>query len=234
MQLLLWLTTVILIFVSNYIIFMVVPNEKVMGAVQRIFYFHVSSAFAAYISLGVLLFSSIAYLANSSSTDAVYKKKADRAYSVISASSEVALLFCLIVLATGMIWGHAAWNVIFRWEPRLVSFLVLTLILLGFPLLRSFGSQVQTKTHAAILGIISAINVPIVIFSIKLLPQSHQLHPEVVGNRGLKHASYYWGFGISTLAMICLSISLIWLAAQVVQLRLEGQGLQKNKGVIDG
>ena len=185
---------------SLYLVFAVVPDEKVMGAVQRVFYFHVGSALAAYLAIAVLFICSVSYLS----------LRTDVWDAVSRAAASVAFVFCTIVLASGMIWGHSAWNVWWRWEPRLVSFLVLWLILLSYAVLRGFTEQhSRQKNFAAVLGILSAVNVPIVIYSVKLLDHTQQLHPEVVAKQGLRDASYKYTFAAAVLSLLFFSAWLI-------------------------
>jgi heme exporter protein C len=192
--------------VAQYFIFLVVPNEQVMGAVQRVFYFHVACALACYAAFGVVFVASVAYLTT-------LRHKAD---ILSAAAGEVGFVLCTIVLITGMIWGHSAWNTWFRWEePRLVTFLVLWLIFLSFTVLRNFGDPENTAVHGSILGILGALSVPLVYVSIKFLPQSARLHPEVVERGGLRDPSYWQAFGISVGAMLVLCGLLIWLRYRV-------------------
>lgn len=187
--------------VALVLVFAVVPNEQVMGAVQRIFYFHVGAAFACYLCLAVLLGAGACFLVNR-------KQEWDL---IGEAAAAVALLFASIVLTSGMIWGHSAWNTWWRWEPRLVSFLVLWLILLSYTLLRRFADRnAQERSFAAVLGIVAAVQVPIVIFSISLLAQSEQLHPQVVAKQGLTDYRYVAAFVLSSLAMC---ITALWFVA---------------------
>jgi heme exporter protein C len=200
------LVTFLAVSVAQYLIFMVVPNEQVMGAVQRVFYFHVASALACYLAFGVVFVASVAFLTTR-------KPKAD---ILSAAAGEVGFVLCTIVLITGMIWGHSAWNTWFRWEePRLVTFLVLWLIFLSFTVLRNFGDPAKTAVHGSILGILGALSVPFVYISIKLLPQSARLHPEVIERGGLKDPSYWWAFGISLVALFSLCALLVWLRYRV-------------------
>ena len=194
----------------NYLVFMVVPNERVMGPVQRIFYFHVGSAIACYCAFAVLMISGLCYLAT----------RDIRADVVAHAASEVSLLFCSIVMITGMIWGHSAWNTWFRWEPRLVTFLLLWLIALSLNLLRAFGDQKKVPAHSAILGIVGAITVPIVVYSIRLLPQAAQLHPLVVENRGLREPSFEYTLFACMAAIVLLQFLLIWFRTRLGLLEL--------------
>ena len=46
------------------------------------------------------------------------------------------LLFSLLVMVTGMIWGKAAWGVWWAWEPRLTTFLIACLLYGGYFVLR--------------------------------------------------------------------------------------------------
>ena len=175
---LLFIPTFLTLFYSLYQVFVVVPNEQIMGPVQRIFYFHVAAATTCYLCFGAILFASIFYL--------VSKKKIWS--DIITCASEVGFLFCTIVLITGMIWGHAAWNTIFRWEPRLVSFLLLWFIYLSFFIVRGATEKDKIGTVSSIVGIVGSITVPLTIFSIKLLPASQQLHPQVIEKGGLNPA----------------------------------------------
>ena len=187
-------------FFALYLIFVVVPNERVMGAVQRIFYFHVGAAFAAYLSVGILFVAALAYLATR-------KREWD---ALAEASSSVALTFSSIVLASGMIWGHSAWNVWWRWEPRLVSFLVLWLLLLAATVLRSFtsGDSLQ-RNFFAVLGILSAVMIPVVIYSVQLLDHSEQLHPQVIAKRGIRDVRFTYALIAGSVAMLSLSLWLV-------------------------
>ena len=204
--------TLALVAVSQYFIFMLVPNERVMGAVQRIFYFHVGSAIACYAAFAVVFVSSLKFLATRSN-------KSD-AWS--AAAGEVGFLLCTITLVTGMIWGKSAWNTWFSWEePRLVTFLVLWLIFLSFTALRNFGDPAKVSIHASVLGILGALSVPIVYVSIKLLPKSAQLHPEVLEHAGLKDPSYWWAFGLSVFALLSLQALLTWIRVRIEMAKRE-------------
>lgn len=211
LDMLLPLATLISGLSAIYYIFLVVKPERVMGAVQRIFYFHVGSAVASYVAIALLLLASLFYLANRN-------RKVD---ALNIAAAEVAFLLCSITLATGMIWGHAAWNTWFRWEPRLVSFLILWLILLSLNLLRAFSEPSRSAVQAAVLGVVSAVTVPLVIYSIDLLPHSAQLHPKVISEGGLKDSSYYSALFLAMIALCFLQFWLIWLRTRVEWLKQE-------------
>ncbi len=194
----LWILSLLMIVVANYLIFMVVPNERTMGAVQRILYFHVGSAIACYLAFALVFISSVLYLV-----------KKNHFFDALNVSAgEVGFLFCSIVLATGMIWGKASWGTWFQMEPRLITFLFLWMIFLAFNILRAFDDKLTKANHSAVLGIVGAITVPIMVYSIKLLPASKQLHPEVIEKAGLPPVMLYT-MCFSILTVIVLQFLLI-------------------------
>lgn len=198
-------STAALVAYANYLIFLVVPNERLMGPVQRIFYFHVGSAVACYIACAILLVASLWVLATRS-------RFAD---AIGHAAGEVGFVFALIVMVSGMIWGHSAWNTWFRWEPRLVTFLLLCLVFAALNLLRLFGDPAKVAQHAAVLGILSAVTVPLVVYSVKLLPHVAQLHPQVVENRGLRDPLFELGLFVTMAALVLLLVCLVWYRARL-------------------
>ena len=205
-----WLVTAILIAYSNYLIFCFVPDERIMGAAQRIFYFHVASATSCYIAFAAVLIASLTYLGNRSVI----------ADQIAAASAEVGFVLCSIVLLSGMIWGHYAWNTWFSWEPRLVTFLLLWLIYLSYNLLRLFSDSNRVGIHASILGIIGAFTIPVMIYSIKLLPSTAQVHPQVL-EKGEITADMRYALLFTMLALITLVSNLIWLRTRIGILELK-------------
>ena len=193
------LITFLSVWYSLYMILLIAPEERTMGSVQKIFYFHVASAINCYVAIGLLLLGSILYLASP-------KKIFD---CIAHASSEVAFMLASIVLVTGMIWGHAAWNTWFRFEPRLITFLLLWLILFSIQILRMYGDRQKIPTHSAILGIVGAITVPLMVYSITLLPASAQLHPQVLAHNGLKDPLFTKTLTISIWSLFFLTLTLI-------------------------
>jgi heme exporter protein C len=216
------LVALALVGLAQLFIFMIVPTEQVMGAVQRVFYFHVASALACYAAFGVVFVGSVAYLVT----------RIEKADILSAAAGEVGFVLCTIVLITGMIWGHSAWNTWFRWEePRLVTFLVLWLIFLSFTELRNFGDPTKTAVHGSILGILGALSVPLVYVSIKFLPQSARLHPEVIERGGLKDPTYWQAFGISVVALLSLCALLVWLRYRVGILEKHARLIQTQEEI---
>jgi heme exporter protein C len=147
-----------LVFVAVYMVFLYAPDEKVMGAAQRIFYFHVPSAMMTYLGVFFLLGSAIAYL---------WTRKPGWD-NLARSATEVALMFCTIVLVTGPIWAKPAWGVWWTWEARLTTTLVLWLLLAGALMVRGYAdNRDQGARLAAIVGIVAAVDVPIIHQAVK-------------------------------------------------------------------
>jgi heme exporter protein C len=89
-------------------------------------------------------------------------------------AAEIGFLCCTVVLLTGPVWARYAWNTWWTWDARLTSTLVLWLIYAGYLVLRSFmADDVRVRRYAAVLGIIGALNVPIVYFSVRWFRTMH-------------------------------------------------------------
>src|SRR4051812_19991960 len=107
-QTIMGLMTFVLIAASLALIFLVAreANAESGGQLQRIFYFHVPSAFVGYLAFGVTFMASIAYLRTNS-----------RRWDLIAhGSAEIGVVFFAIVLITGPIWGRPTWGTWWQWD----------------------------------------------------------------------------------------------------------------------
>ena len=137
---------------------------------QKIFYIHVPSAWVGFLSYFVVMISGIMYL-NSN----------DEKWDYVSLSAaEIGTFFMGLVLITGPIWATPIWGQPWIWEPRLVTTLILFLIYIGYFMMRTFGGYLERmKRNAAVLGIVSFINVPIIFLSVQFWSPEIQSHPQV-------------------------------------------------------
>ena len=149
----LWAGVTLLVLRAIHRVFLYAPTEKIMGAPQKIFYFHVPIAMVTFLSVFVLLGASVAYLWTR-----------DRVWDDLSrAATEVGLLFCSLVLLTGPVWAKPAWGVWWTWEARLTTTLLLWLLLVACLMVRSYAENRDLGARlAAIVGIVAAVDVPII------------------------------------------------------------------------
>ena len=170
-----------------------------MGFSQKIFYYHAPIAETALVAFGVAFVAAIAYLRTQN-------LKWDRLGLVCV---RLGLLFSLMVMITGMIWGKAAWDAWWAWEPRLTTFLLVCFLYIAYLVLRSVVEEEERRaTYAAVFAIIAFIDVPITFFATRFLPEG--LHPVVItaGDSGME-GSMLVSFLISMLGMTLLLVALI-------------------------
>src|SRR5438067_6929944 len=129
---------------AAYQALVVAPTEQTMGNVQRIFYYHVPSAWTAFVLFLINFVSSIVYLI----------RRNPKADILAYVSAEVGVVFCTVVIVTGPIWARPVWGI--WWAPgdiRLTTTLVLWLIYISYLILRRFSTSGQTPVIAAVVAI---------------------------------------------------------------------------------
>lgn len=150
--------------VALYMIAFYAPVERAQGVVQKIFYFHVSSAWVAFLAFFVVFIFSLLYL--------ITREK--RWDARAQAAAEGGVLFCSIVLITGPIWAKPVWGIWWTWDARLTLTLVLWLIYVGYLMLRHYVVVPENRASlSAILGIVGFVDVPIVYFAIRWWRTQH-------------------------------------------------------------
>lgn len=165
---LLAITLFVAMLVDLYLIFNYASTERTMGHIQRIFYFHVPSAWVSFLAFFTVFCTSIGYL-----------WKRDRKYDIVATSAaEIGVIFATLVLITGPIWARPVWNTWWEWSPRLTLFLVLWFIYIAYLMLHNFvEGEERSARFAAVFGIVGFIDVPIVYLSIRLW---RDIHPSPV------------------------------------------------------
>jgi heme exporter protein C len=168
------LAVALLIALAGYAIFFVAPEEATMGQIQRIFYFHVASAWTAFLCFAVTFTANIAYLT---------RRTAKWDWLGVS-SAEVGLAFTTVVLITGPIWAKPVWGIWWTWDARLTSTFVLWLLYVGYLLLRTLIDDAGRRgVVTAAFGIFAFIDVPIVYMSIRWWRTQHP-QPVIMGGEG--------------------------------------------------
>jgi heme exporter protein C len=154
--------------------FLHAPEEKTMGDIQRIFYFHVSSWWIAGLAFLVVFAGSVAFLTTG-----------ERKYDTLAlASAEVGVVFTTLGLITGPLWAKPVWGIFWTWDARLTTALVLWLIYVSYLMLRHFLPDEEKRARlAAVAGIIGFLDVPIVYMSIRWWRTQHPA-PVIMGGEG--------------------------------------------------
>jgi heme exporter protein C len=195
-----------LVFVAEiHLVFLRAPIEARMGIVQKIFYFHVPSAYAMYLGATACFLGSAAYLV----------RPTDARDAFARAGAEAAVVFGAIVLTTGPLWGAKAWGAFWTWDPRLTTALLSVLIYVAYLVLRAFaGDGDGERRFSAALGVLGAANLPIIHFSVQKWGGQH---PMVITGRGggLQHPDMKLALSLGFLAFTLLAILLVWVRMRV-------------------
>lgn len=206
---LLWLTGAV-IFAAIAAIYLYVPTEKTEGAVQRIMYFHIPSAWLSFFAFFVVFLCSILFL-----------WKREREWDIYAhASAEIGVIFCSLVLITGPLWARPIWGAWWVWDARLTSTLILWLIYVAYLMLRSQTEPGSMRArYAAVIGIAGFLDIPLIHFSVLWWRSFHPL-PKVITSEGI-------GTGLDTSMMMTLLISLA--AFTLLYFVLMGQRVRQEK-----
>ncbi len=204
-----------------YLALVVAPTEQTMGNVQRIFYYHVPSAWTAFLLFLVNFIASVAYL--------IRRNPAADAIAVVTA--EVGVVFCTVVLVTGPLWARPVWGIWWTWDIRLTSTLVLWLIYVAYLTLRRFSTSGQTPVLAAALAVFGALDVPLVYFSIWIFRTQHP--QPVIGGGGSIDPRMLHVLLVNWAAFLCLAVLVCWSRYRLELLQREVEEAQAQVALLE-
>jgi len=162
--------TTILFVIAVGMVFFYAPTEAVMGNVQKVFYFHVATAWVGMLGFMVAMFVGIFYLRTQNT-------KWDIAGV---AAIEISLVFFFITIILGSIWARPIWNTWWTWDPRLTTASIVELIYAAYLLLRQGIEDPDRRARfGAVYAILGSISIPLTFISIRLL---RTIHPVVIGD----------------------------------------------------
>ena len=165
---------ILLVIVAAYASFFIAPQERTMGLIQRIFYFHAATAWAGEMTFFVCFLANLLY---------VWKRQPKYDWLGVS-SAEVGLACITVVLITGPIWAHPVWGIWWTWDARLTSTFVLWLLYVSYLLLRTLIEEPERRALlSALFGIFAFLDVPLVFFSIRWWRTQHP-QPVIMGGSG--------------------------------------------------
>jgi heme exporter protein C len=192
-----------------------------MGDVQRIFYYHVPSAWTAFLLFLINFVASVVFLIRRDSSSDI----------LALVSAEVGVVFCTVVLVTGPIWARPVWGIWWTWDLRLTLTLVLWLIYVSYLMLRRFSTSSQTPVLAAVLAIFGALDVPLVYFSIWFFRTQHP--SPVIGNGGSLDPRMAHVLLINWAAFLCLAWLVCWTRYRLEVLKREVEEAQALESLLE-
>lgn len=202
------------------LIFYYAPVERTMGNVQRIFYFHVGAGWVASVTFFTALVGGVVYL----------WRRQPIWDTLALASVEIGLVFMMINIVSGSIWGKPAWNTWWIWSPRLTSITIMWLVYIAYLVLRSAISDPEQQRRFSSVYVIAAFATVIVTYgSIRIL---RDIHPVMFGGamesaQGMEQGLQEFEPGLQsmqmgiTLTATTVSFSLLYIAWLANRLRLQ-------------
>ena len=217
---------VILFIAAVYLALVFAPLEAVMGWVQKVFYFHVATAWVGMMGFMAAGIAGIIYL---------WKK--DLKWDIVEvAAVEISMVFFGITIVMGSIWARPIWNTWWTWDPRLTTAAITMLVYAAYMMLRQGIEEPERRARfGAVYTILGFVAVPITFISIRLL---RTIHPVVVGKgAGSGDGSFAMtgdmqvAFFFSLFVFTVLFVDFLWhrvrmgqLATRVEELRLKVSG----------
>lgn len=187
--------------VGQWFIWAYAPLEETMGLVQKIFYVHMPLAWWALVSFFVVFLASIRHLMTRSAASDI----------LAGAAAELGVLFSGLALVSGSIWGRAAWNVWWTWDPRLTTTLIMWFVYAGYLVLRGAGMAGERRAMVcAVLGVVAFLDVPLVFYSARIW---RSVHPAVLASQGGGMEPEMW----HTVLVNLLAFGLLWLTLLVLR-----------------
>src|SRR6266852_6015606 len=196
------------------------PTEKTMGDVQRIFYYHVPSAWTAFLLFFINFVVSVAYLV----------RRSPIADAIAVVTAEVGVVFCTVVLVTGPLWARPVWGIWWTWDVRLTSTLVLWLISLSYLMLWRFSTSGQTPVLAAALAVFGALDVPLVYYSIRIFPTQHP--QPVIGGGGSIDPRMMHVLLLNWAAFLCFAFLVCWSRYRLERLQKDVEEAQALESMV--
>jgi heme exporter protein C len=201
-------TVFLLLAAASYGALIWAPTENTMGLVQRIFYFHVSSAWTGFVAFIMVFIGSVAYL----------RTRAPKWDWLSVASAEVGVAFFTIVLVTGPIWAKPVWGIWWTWDARLTSSFLLWVLFVSYLVLRSLVDEPSRRAMvSAVFGIFATLDIPLVYFSIWWFRTQHP--QPVIGDGGKLDARMGYVLLLCWAAMLGVMTLLIRLRYRLEAMR---------------
>lgn len=208
-------------------VFLYAPREANMGDVQRIFYFHLASAWVGFFAFFVTMASGVMYL----------WKNTKRWDSLGVASAEIGIVFMTMAIISGSLWARPAWNTWWTWDPRLTITAIQWLLYLAYFMLRAGIEDPERRARfSAVFGIIAFLTVPLSFLSIRLW---RTIHPVVVAGDSGSGAEGSFNMTASmrnTLFFSMATFTVLYFMLLLYRLRLawsEGRVAQLRQRVIN-
>ena len=194
----------------------ITPPDYLQGETVRILYIHVPAAWLGMAGWGGIAAASLSQIVWRHPLAAI----AGRATAPAGAT------FAAACLATGSIWGRPTWGSWWEWDGRLTSMLILFFLYLGYIALASAEKERGGDGRmAAIFGLVGAINLPIIHYSVLWWRTLHQGQSISLGGGSSIAPSLLWPLPLTLFGFTALFVAavLMRMRAELAEVRVEAR-----------
>ena len=220
-------TAAILVALTVWLGLFVTPPDAEQGNLVRLVYVHPALAWVAlYVAFGTAALCSLLYL---------WPRTRSMTFDRLAAASvEVGVVFTILTLITGSIWGRPTWGVWWTWDARLTSTALLAVWFLGYLALRRVPADPHIRARrCAVAALFAAVDVPIVHFSVVWWQTLHQ--GATVLNPNLSptiHGLMAWTLLLSFIAFTLLFVWMVVTRYRIETLREEGEDVELADAIV--
>jgi heme exporter protein C len=161
--------SLIVLAIATYLALVYAPTERVMGDVQRVFYFHIGTAWVGLLGFVLAAVFGVLYLVQK-----------DLKWDIVSvATIEISVVFFFITIVLGSIWARPTWNTWWNWDPRLTTAAITELVYVAYFMLRAGLEDPERRARfGAVYALLGGLSAPITFMAIRLF---RSIHPVVIG-----------------------------------------------------
>lgn len=191
------------------------PADRDMAHLQKIMYVHVPAAWNMMVAFFVVAIASLRYL----------WKGQERDDLLAAAAAESGTILTGLTLVLGMIWAKPTWGIWWTWDPRLTSTAVLFFLYVGYLILRAFVDDPDRRAQwSAAVGLLGALNVPIVYMSVRWWRTLHQVQssPQTLDS------SFTVGLRLNAIAMMLVLVFFIRHRYETAKMEREAELLYER------
>lgn len=189
------------------------PPDYRQGDAVRIMYVHVPAAYMATTIYGIIaLMSAVALIWRHA-----------LAHIIARVSAPIGAGFTFTALVAGALWGQPIWTTWWVWDARLTSFLILFFVYIGYiALWNAFDDREKAARAAAILGLVGAINLPIIKFSVDWLNTLHQPASLLRGDGIAMNSAMLWPLFTMMIGFTAFYVTLLFwrVEAEILSARI--------------
>ena len=194
------------------------PEDYIQSHSVRIMYVHVPSAWIALGTFSIIAILSFAII--------IFKVKS---FVLISKSlAPAGLVFNIIALVTGSIWGKPTWGTWWAWDARITSMLILALFYIIYILAwRIYDGSEKVDKVTSLIAILGVINVPIIKYSVDWWSTLHQPSSISIFSKTSIHTSMMIPLALMTAAFALFSILIFLMKYNTELIKIKNKGLDR-------